>query len=234
MVDSGASMHMVCEKDLNPAELETMRTSRSPTTVVTDNGEVQTRAETTVLSSNWTCSSKLCFLKKLPQYFPWGNSAKNMGTRITGKTVKTHISSTMARELIAIYQTMYHLWCLEYQRVLAQLRLHLLGHHLHHRSQHRLTEIQYRRTEVWKLQYQKEVKVRMKSFGETRCMNPQKPKTKIKIGNRKMYKEIYRINCLIGYRNSGIIWLMQVPQKSFGETWCREVHTLPVRLMNLP
>ena len=48
VVDSGASMHMVSKKDLNSAELETMRTSRSPTTVMTANGEVQTREEATV------------------------------------------------------------------------------------------------------------------------------------------------------------------------------------------
>ena len=35
MVDSGASMHMVSEKDPNSAELETMRISRSPTIVMT-------------------------------------------------------------------------------------------------------------------------------------------------------------------------------------------------------
>ena len=40
VVDSGASMHMVSKRDLNSAELETMRTSRSPTTVMTANGEV--------------------------------------------------------------------------------------------------------------------------------------------------------------------------------------------------
>ena len=39
---------MVSEKDFNSAELETMRTSRSPTTVMTANGEVQTREEATV------------------------------------------------------------------------------------------------------------------------------------------------------------------------------------------
>ena len=49
VVDSGASMHMVSKKDLNSAELEAMRTSRSPTTVMTANGEVQTREEATVL-----------------------------------------------------------------------------------------------------------------------------------------------------------------------------------------
>ena len=47
VVDSGATMHMVSEEDLNFAELETMRTSRSPT-VMTANGEVQTREEATV------------------------------------------------------------------------------------------------------------------------------------------------------------------------------------------
>ena len=41
----------------------------------------------------------------------------------TGPAVKNHISSEMARELIAIYPTLYHLWFLVYQRVLPQLHL---------------------------------------------------------------------------------------------------------------
>ena len=48
VVDSGASMHMVSEKDLNSAELETMKTSRSPTTMMTANGEVRTNKEATI------------------------------------------------------------------------------------------------------------------------------------------------------------------------------------------
>ena len=48
VVDSGASMHMISKKDLNSAELETVATSRSPTTVITANGEVQTNEEATV------------------------------------------------------------------------------------------------------------------------------------------------------------------------------------------
>ena len=39
---------MVSKRDLNSAEVETTRTSRSPTTVMTVNGEVQTREEATV------------------------------------------------------------------------------------------------------------------------------------------------------------------------------------------
>ena len=48
VVDSGASMHMLSRKDLNSAELETVRISKSPTTVVTANGQVQTNEVATV------------------------------------------------------------------------------------------------------------------------------------------------------------------------------------------
>ena len=41
-------MHVVSKRGLHPAELETMRISRNPTTVMTANGEVQTREEATV------------------------------------------------------------------------------------------------------------------------------------------------------------------------------------------
>ena len=41
-------MHMISKKDLNSAELDTLTTSCSPTTVKTANGEVQTHEETSV------------------------------------------------------------------------------------------------------------------------------------------------------------------------------------------
>ena len=41
-------MHMISKKDLNSAELETVKTSRSPTIVITANGEVQTHEEAIV------------------------------------------------------------------------------------------------------------------------------------------------------------------------------------------
>ena len=43
-------MHMFSNKDLSDAEIDTLTTSRSPTTVITANGEVQT------LSKNWVYS----------------------------------------------------------------------------------------------------------------------------------------------------------------------------------
>ena len=48
VVDSEASMHLISKKDLNSAEMDILTTSRSPTTVITANGEVQTHEEATV------------------------------------------------------------------------------------------------------------------------------------------------------------------------------------------
>ena len=48
VVDSGASMHMISEKDLSDAEMDTLTKSCSPTIVITANGEVQTHEEATV------------------------------------------------------------------------------------------------------------------------------------------------------------------------------------------
>ena len=48
VVVSGARMHMVSRKDRNSAELETVRISKNPTTVMTANGEVLTKEEAIV------------------------------------------------------------------------------------------------------------------------------------------------------------------------------------------
>ena len=45
VVDSEASTHMLSKKYLSSAELETLRKSRNPTTVVTANGKAQTNEE---------------------------------------------------------------------------------------------------------------------------------------------------------------------------------------------
>ena len=45
VVDSGASMRMICKKDLSDAEMDTLTKPCSPTIVITANGEVQTHEE---------------------------------------------------------------------------------------------------------------------------------------------------------------------------------------------
>ena len=49
VVDSGASMHVVSKRDVNSAELETMRISKNPTTVLT-------RESHGYMSKNWSYS----------------------------------------------------------------------------------------------------------------------------------------------------------------------------------
>ena len=51
-IDSGASMHMLSKKDLRSDELETLRRSTNPITVVTADGEVQTNEEAQVCTHN--------------------------------------------------------------------------------------------------------------------------------------------------------------------------------------
>ena len=48
VVESGASMHMLNKSDLSSDELDTLRRSRTPVTVVTANGDVQTNEEAQV------------------------------------------------------------------------------------------------------------------------------------------------------------------------------------------
>ena len=48
VIDSGVSMHMISNKDMNVAEMDTWTKSCSPTIVTTANGEVQTHQEATV------------------------------------------------------------------------------------------------------------------------------------------------------------------------------------------
>ena len=45
VVDAGTSMLMLSRKGLNSAGLETVQVSKSPTTVITPNGEVHTNEE---------------------------------------------------------------------------------------------------------------------------------------------------------------------------------------------
>ena len=66
VVDSGARMSMVSKKGLNSAELETMRTSRSPTSDGQRRGANEKKRQK--MSNNLPYLSKLCFMKKLPQF----------------------------------------------------------------------------------------------------------------------------------------------------------------------
>ena len=63
VVDSSASMHVSSKEDLNLADLETVRVSRRPTTVITADGSVDTNEKATVYVSAGT--PHLCFVSVL-------------------------------------------------------------------------------------------------------------------------------------------------------------------------
>ena len=79
VVDSGASMHMVSKRDFSSAELETMRTSRSPTTVTTANGEVRTREEATVYVKQLDLFVKVMLLDETPEVLCLGKLCEDRG-----------------------------------------------------------------------------------------------------------------------------------------------------------
>ena len=78
-VDSGGSMHMVSKRDFNSAELETMRTSRSPTTVMTANGEMQTIEEATVYDKQLDLFVKVMLLEETPAVLSLGKLCEDHG-----------------------------------------------------------------------------------------------------------------------------------------------------------
>ena len=79
VVDSGASMHMVSKRDFISAELETMRTSRSPTTVMTANGEVQTREQATIHVKQLDLFITVTLLEETPAVLSLGKLCEDHG-----------------------------------------------------------------------------------------------------------------------------------------------------------
>ena len=79
VVDSGASMHIVSRKDLNSADLETVRVSKSPTTVVTASGEVLTREEAPVCVKQVDLFVKVMLLEETPAVLSLGKLCEDHG-----------------------------------------------------------------------------------------------------------------------------------------------------------
>ena len=72
-------MHMVSKRDFDSAELETMRTSRSPTTAMTANGEVQTREEATVYVKELDLFVTVVLLEETPAVLSLGKLCEDHG-----------------------------------------------------------------------------------------------------------------------------------------------------------
>ena len=90
VVDSGASMRMLSKKDLSSDELDTLRRSRNPITVVTVQGEVQTNEEVQVCDYDPDLVVLVQLLEETPAVYRLENSAKTTDIPMSGSTVKNH------------------------------------------------------------------------------------------------------------------------------------------------
>ena len=79
VVDSGAGMHVVSKRDLSSAELETMRMSRNPTTVMTANDEVQSREEAAVFVKELDLFVSVMLLEETPAVLSLGKLCEDHG-----------------------------------------------------------------------------------------------------------------------------------------------------------
>ena len=79
MVDSGASTHMLSQKDLSSDELETLRRSRNPTVVVTAKGEVRTIEEAQLYVHDLDLSVTVQLLDDTPAIRSLGKLCEEIG-----------------------------------------------------------------------------------------------------------------------------------------------------------
>ena len=116
VVDSGASMHVVSKRDRNSAELVRRRWWR-PT------ARYKPEKKRRKMSSNWTYLSKLCFMKKLSQFFLsrealWGSWVHLPLDQLSATTYHQQRQENWRQKNPTVY--------LVYQRVLLQLHFHLI------------------------------------------------------------------------------------------------------------
>ena len=121
VVDSGASMHMISKKDLNDAEMDTLRKSCGPTIVITANGEVQTHEEATVYVKEMEKFLTMKVLETRQQYSRLESFAMKTDILRNGSMVKNHISFKTGFGYNATRRTSFLSWFEACQRVLPQV-----------------------------------------------------------------------------------------------------------------
>ena len=129
VVDSDVSMHMISNKDLSDAEMDTLTKSCSPTIVITANGEVQTHEEAIVYVKELDIFLTMKVLENTPAVFCRLESfAMKTGIPTNGSMVKNHISSETGFGYSVIRRTSFLLWFQACQ--VRPLDLHQLEGHL--------------------------------------------------------------------------------------------------------
>ena len=190
-------MHIVSEKDLHAAELATMRISRSQTTVMTANDEVQTREEATVYVKQLDLFVKVMLLEETPAVLSLGKLCEDHGNTyhwISGQ--KPHLIRNGKR--IDCNFSNY-----------VPFMVPGLSASSSSTTPSPTSPSSSTQDSVFDVNRYTENPVTERSgstSGELRgdpLHETTETENKNKIGNPKKYKEMYRMSCLIGYRNSG-------------------------------
>ena len=157
-------------------------TSRIPTTVMTANGEVQTREEATEDIKELDLFVTVMLLEETPAVLSLGKLCEDHGFSYRWTSgQKPHLTKN-GKRTDCNFSHWCHSWSLVYRRIPPQ-RPHL-HHHLHHRIPY-LTK-----ADTPKIQYPKEVAVRVRSYGKTRCIDQRKPITQIKKGRVEVQRDL--------------------------------------------
>ena len=90
---------MLSRKDLNSADLETVRVSKSPTTVVAANDTVQTKEEATVYVRELELYVTVMLLEDTQAVLSFGKLCEDHGRNTTGPVVRNHNSSKNGRKI---------------------------------------------------------------------------------------------------------------------------------------
>ena len=88
VVGSGASMHMMSKKELSSEEMGTVKRSRTPTVVLTANGEVHTHEEAQVFVHETNLFVTVQSLEETPAVLSLGTLCEDHG--YSGSAVKKH------------------------------------------------------------------------------------------------------------------------------------------------
>ena len=214
-------MHMVSKKDLNSAELETMMTA---------NGEVQTREEATVYVKQLDLFVKVMLLEVMlleetPAIPSLGRLCEDHGyTYHWTSGQKPHLTKNGKR--IDSKKSK----CVPF--VVPGLSTSSSTPPTPTSSSSSSQDSVFDVNRYTENPVPERSGSTSEEIGETRCIKAQKPKTKIKMQDAKKYKAIYCMTCRIGCRSSKRIWSMNVILQSQWETLSLDIETLPVLLMN--
>ena len=137
VVDSGASTHMLSQKDLSSDELETLRRSRNPTVVVTANGEVQTNEEAQVYVHDLGLFVTVYLLDDTPAVLSLGELCSEHGYSYEWTSGQNPQLTKNGKDFLYKTENVYLLLFMDCRQVLVPARL------LHrHRRTHQVLRVQ--------------------------------------------------------------------------------------------